>query len=958
MRDNSQKGSQSAGPHGVRADPGLLAKILETCPIGIAVVDAGGQITFANRKAEAILGLSGSEITGRAYNAPEWRTTTFEGGPFPDEELPFQKVRDTGKAVENVRHALVWPDGRTVCLSTNASPLTGADGGFAGMIATIVDVTEAVETERVLRRQNRANQVLSRCNEALIRASDEASLLKEICRIVVEDGGYRLAWVGYAEEAGGKIVRPVAQCGFEEGYLDQVNITWDETDTGRGPTGTAIRTGQPARASNILSNPAFAPWREQALKRGYASSLALPLIVNSHTLGALNIYASEPDAFDSGEERLLMQMADDLAYGITALRVREERTRTLMELKESREDWRRIFNSISDPVMILDLDQSILIANPATAKKLKLPLDLIIGHKCYKLFHKLDEPPESCPFKCLVESGSAETGEMEMEAVIGTFLVTVAPIFNAEGKLSRVLHIAKDITDRKQAEKKLHESETMYRAIFEATGTATLIIDTDRTIVMANRESLQVTGYSYDELIGTKWISYVAPESLETMLKYHQARREDASKAPEQYEAKLINKEGKMRDALLRVTMVPGTEQSIVSILDITDRKILEENLRQAQKLESVGRLAGGVAHDFNNYLTAIEGYIDLALRQLPPRGEAAVDLHEARSAADSAADLTRQLLLFSRRMPVAMEPIDLNDVIHDHSRMLSRLIGEQYEIRLELAESPMRTNADKTHVEQLVMNLVTNARDAMPGGGRITIKTRTETIAEPAAQLPQKATPGPYACLLVRDEGHGMDEETLGQIFEPFFTTKEAGKGTGLGLSVAHGIVAEHGGWIDVESAPGKGSTFKVCLPVAPQAAGEGISESVPPESLPQGNGERLLIVEDEDSIRSLAARMLEENGYRVTAAADAAAATEIFAGAAEKFDLVFSDVVMPGMNGLDLVTQLLGKRPDLKVILASGYANGVNTDQIHAADYSFLRKPYSMADLLRAVKATLEKK
>ncbi|MFA6002201.1 MAG: PAS domain S-box protein [Thermoleophilia bacterium] len=458
MSDATQDGSQGSGLLGARNDAELLAKILETSLVGITVVDAEGQFFFANRKAEEILGLTKSEITGRVYNDPEWRITTFDGGHLPDEELPFQKVRDTGKTVENVRHAIVWPDGRTVCLSINASPLTDANGGFAGIVAGIEDISAAVEGERALERQNRANRVLTQCNEAMIRATDETSLLAEVCHIVVEDGGYRLAWVGYAEEDGSKTVKPVAQCGFEEDYLETITVTWDETDTGQGPTGTAIRTGQPARARNILGDPTYAPWREQALKRGYASSLALPLIADSHTMGALNIYAAETDAFDLEEERLLMQMANDLAYGITTLRAREERTRNLAELKEAREDWQRIFNSISDSVMILDLEQNILAANPATEKKLELPLDRILGRKCYEVFHLLDESPEGCPFKSLIESsGAVTTGqmEMEMETFVGTFMVTVSPIFDAEGKLSNVLRIARDITDRKLAEEKL-----------------------------------------------------------------------------------------------------------------------------------------------------------------------------------------------------------------------------------------------------------------------------------------------------------------------------------------------------------------------------------------------------------------------------------------------------------------------------------------------------------------------
>src|SRR5659263_37090 len=484
MSDTTQDGSQSEGPLGERDDAGLLAKILETSLVGITVVDAEGQIFFANRKAEEILGLTKSEINSRVYNDPEWRITTFDGGHFPDEELPFQKVRDTGKAVEDVRHAIVWPDGRTVCLSINASPLTDAGGGFAGMVTSLEDVTEAVETERaLLQRQNRAYKVLSLCNETLIRAADETSLLEEVCRIIVNDGGYRLAWVGYTEKGGGKIVKPVAQCGYEEGYLDVITITWDETDTGQGPTGTAIRTGQPAHARNIVSDPAYAPWRDEALKHGYASSLALPMIITSHTLGALNIYATEPDAFDPEEERLLLQMAGDLAYGITTLRAREERKKNLVKLTESESRYRTLVEHAADGIFIIDSRGKYVDVNQSGLNMLGYSRNEMLEMHVTDIVSRNDM--EQTPIKLdLLLAGETLTTERELVRKDGSIVpVELSTRMMPNGD---ILGIQRDISVRKLAERELHDSREDWRRIFNSISDPVMILDLDQNILAAN----------------------------------------------------------------------------------------------------------------------------------------------------------------------------------------------------------------------------------------------------------------------------------------------------------------------------------------------------------------------------------------------------------------------------------------------------------------------------------------
>lgn len=1212
MSDTTQDSFQSPGPLGRSDDATLLARILETSPVGITVVDSAGRISFANRKAEQILGLSRSEITNRVYNDPDWRITALDGGLFPDKELPFQKVRDTGGSVEDVCHAIVWPDGTKVCLSISASPLIDDRGGFAGIVAAIVDITAAYESERALKRQKRANMVLTKCNEILVHITNEPALLQEICRIAVEDGGYSLAWVGYAEDGKNKKVRPAAQCGFEDGYLDTITVTWDETETGLGPTGTAIRTGKPACSQNILSDSTYAPWRDEARKRGYASSIALPLMANSKVLGALNIYAAEPDAFDTGEELLLRQMADDLAYGIVTVRMREERTRVLAQLREAREDWQRIFNAISDPVMVLDLDQNILVANPATEKKLGVSLDRILGRKCYEVFHQRDKSAEGCPFCALIQTGGAvEIGEMELEAVAGTFMVTVSPIFNAQGKLSKVLHIAKDITESKQVEQILrderdkfaiiaatvpgaictfrqgpdgsssfpyassaildiyglkpedlaqdasimrtlihpddyeHVRETITesarsltpwrdefrfrhpekgevwiesnfmpvresdggtiwqgiitditdrklaeRALAESKERYRLLVDSspygigvhqDGKLVFANSEAARILGAADpSELIGKTVDEIVCPQGLEAaqerirrmlhgevglypvedcyvrvdgshipveviaapfvfkgrpamqVIAQDITNRKLAEAAHKESETKLLAIFEQSRDAIgvskagvhvmvnpahihlfgyededellgtpvlnliapserdrirenvrLRAAGVEvsrnyesrglrkdGTEfdmdvsistyeindeiYTLAILRDISERKTLEESLRQAQKMESVGRLAGGVAHDFNNFLTAVEGYIDLALLSLPDHCSERENLLEARHSADRAANLTRQLLLFSRREPLKLKLVNLNTIVKEILKMLERLIGEQYSISSSFDKKLPAVKADAGQIEQVLMNLLVNARDAMAGGGKIFIGTEKIQVTEEYMSSHTRAQVGEYARLYVQDMGSGMDADTLSHIFEPFFSTKEAGVGTGLGLSVVYGIVVQHGGWIDVESRPGSGSTFSVFLPVSPISAEDEAVEIVPADQL-SGKGEKILLVEDDESVRMLAEKMLSSNNYSVVSASSAEEGLEMFEKEGGEFDLVFSDVVLPGMNGIKLIERLSELKPELRVLLATGFVEGLDFQVIDEKGYCLLEKPYALTDLLLQVRELL---
>ncbi|MFZ0733256.1 MAG: PAS domain S-box protein [Candidatus Sulfotelmatobacter sp.] len=386
---------------------------------------------------------------------------------------------------------------------------------------------------------------------------------------------------------------------------------------------------------------------------------------------------------------------------------------------------------------------------------------------------------------------------------------------------------------------------------------------------------------------------------------------------------------------------------------DVTDRRALEDQFRQAQKMEAVGRLAGGVAHDFNNLLMVISGYAEVILDELPPDHP----LHEKgraiQQAADRATTLTRQLLAFSRKQLLELKIVDVNAIVQDMERLLRPLIGENVELVAVLSPEAAHTRADSGQLEQVLMNLVVNAKDAMPGGGKLTIRTQNIVMDEGHRRDQQFIRPGRYVMLSVSDTGTGMDKETQSRIFEPFFTTKEKGKGTGLGLSTVYGIVKQSGGYVMVQSEPGQGTSFQIYLP---QVEGDVETSAAPVPDAASGGNETILLVEDEESVRQLVRDTLSAKGYEVLEADSGEAGLAAADAHKGKVDLVITDVVMPGMSGRDLVKNLAKIRPETKVLYLSGYTeDAIVSDGSIESGTAFLQKPFSLQSLSRKVREVL---
>ncbi|MCM3877264.1 MAG: response regulator [Thermoanaerobaculia bacterium] len=512
--------------------------------------------------------------------------------------------------------------------------------------------------------------------------------------------------------------------------------------------------------------------------------------------------------------------------------------------------------------------------------------------------------------------------------------------------------------ERSQAEKditrlnaELEEALAWQRHVFEGSRDAVFVSDEEARFVAVNGAATELTGYSREELLGMGIPDLHEEPDLAAYRAFHQRilggeqilseapiRKKDGSKVAVEFNNRLVT------IGVRRFMHTAGR--------DVTKRKQLEAQLVQAQKMEAVGRLAGGVAHDFNNLLTVIQGYGELLAKSLEGDPEKRESMGEIVKAAERAAALTRQLLAFSRRQVLEMRVLDLGTVVADLEKMLRRLIGEDVEVVVVTPPKLGRVKADAGQIEQVVLNLAVNARDAMPGGGRLTLELADADLDAPFAAAHDTIPPGRYVLLSIADTGSGMDAETLGHIFEPFFTTKEKGKGTGLGLATVYGIVRQTGGYIAVETVPGAGTAFRIYLPRCAESRTSGTRPSV---SSFRGS-ETVLLAEDEPSVRAFLQTVLERHGYSVLVAENGAAALDVVTRDPRLIHVLLTDLVMPGMNGRELASRVAALRPAIRIVFMSGYAADIVTDLAADGASGFLSKPFSERALAAKLREVLD--
>jgi PAS domain S-box-containing protein len=533
--------------------------------------------------------------------------------------------------------------------------------------------------------------------------------------------------------------------------------------------------------------------------------------------------------------------------------------------------------------------------------------------------------------------------------------VAVFDVITERKLTEKALH--KLLDDLKRSNTELQESETRYKSLFDESLDCIFKVDNNGIIVMTNRAGAEMFGFqSPEEVIGSPavrlWADHDERKKFFTVLQRDKMLRG--------YPVKAKKRTGGIIHLEVSCHLLEdeqGNSLGMEGILrDITERKVLEEQLLQSQKIEAVGTLAGGVAHDFNNILTAIIGYTHVVLMKMKQDDPLRYELQQVLAAADRAAMLTQSLLAFSRKQMVHLAPIEVNDVLKKFGIFLHRLIREDIEISTTTSDEKLTVLADKGQIEQALMNLVTNAQDAMPNGGRLLIETRPCSIDDSFIAAHGYGKPGEYVLISVSDTGIGMDDQTKQKIFEPFFTTKEVGKGTGLGLALVYGTVKKHEGFITVDSEPGEGTTFKIYLPLTDQPQEKLSRPSAFETAYAAGGTETILLAEDDEAIRTMETSILTNAGYNIIAAVDGMDAIRKYTEHKDSIRLALLDVIMPKKNGQDVYKEIAPFAPGLKVIFMSGYTEGVfDSGELRGKDVSFLLKPVSPEELLRKIRSVL---
>ena len=635
-------------------------------------------------------------------------------------------------------------------------------------------------------------------------------------------------------------------------------------------------------------------------------------------------------------------------------------------LRESEEKLRRMFESVADGIAVLDLNGVIVEANEKVAQIHGFSSRVeVLGRKGLELFAKRDRERARLDMAKTLEQGAAKAIEYSLVRADGSEFpaeVSASVLKDSSGSPAGLIVVIRNIVDRKRAEDELiHLSNAV-----KMSNDSIVIADLDANIVEVNDATLKMYGTEdKGELIGKNAYYLIAPEDREKALAtLKQVLRKGFC---ETQEYNILTKNGgrllvEMSTAIMKDA--EGKPTGLVAVSrDITERRQAEEEkelmsaqLLHAQKMEAIGTLAGGIAHDFNNLIQAIQGYASLAMTEVDQTDPLYKYLKEIDAACSSAAGLTRHLLMFSRKAPTQVVSVNINEIVQDVQRMLKRLIREDITIHTHLQPDVCTIEADPRSIEQVIMNLALNARDAMPEGGTLTFKTENVTLSKKRCRTIPEARPGKYVCLSVVDTGTGIDTEILPHIFEPFFSTKDPGEGTGLGLSVVYGIVKQHRGWINVQSSPGHGATFKVYLPAIPGDVETNCGESILPGET-HSNRNRIVLVEDDARVREFLAEALSENGYVVFEAANAREALDMFDSRRGDFDLIFTDIVLPDMTGFQLVEQIRHRKPEVPVLMGSGYMdNRLQELALGEKRFQIVQKPYAVAELLLAVKAAIE--
>jgi len=807
------------------------------------------------------------------------------------------------------------------------------------------------EPSSALDRMRAVARVAARVAGAL-NVDDLRTILREACSRVIsldalvvglhEPEGNRLRIVGSFDN----------DRSFEEGTLALEGSVAERV----------IREGRSLRV-NSAKEPLLAGAPTVGTGRRPESVICVPIVVESGVAGVLSVQSYTPHAYGDADTELLEALAAVAATALRGIGLMEEIKAARSRAERSERFFRSLIEKASDLTAVVGEDGTFRYLSPAYERLLGYPPDDLIGADVLSQIHPEDVAAVRSRFEDLAsDPGGVRRAEFRWRHRDGSWLRLVAVGTNLahDPAVGGLVINTRDVTRRREAVEALRLSEARFRAFFDDDLTGDYVTAPDGTVLEANRAFAEFFGYEDpQELIGTNvGRFYAEPGDRDRYLE--ELRRTGRL---ERHEMEFRDRNGRTTFALVNSLAKLDEVGEIVRlhgyVFDVTEQKKLEAQLREAQRMEAVGRLAGGVAHDFNNLLTAIAGNVELMLMDRSDDDPDRDDLEEIARAAGRASKMTAQLLAFSRQQTLQPRLLDLGEVVERSRPMLRRALGDSVEMRLELDDDTPPVRADRTQVEQVLLNLVLNGRDAMEDGGLLTVRTGSREVGEADLREHEFLEPGLYACLEVRDTGPGMSEAVLSHVFEPFFTTKEQGRGTGLGLATVYGIVKQSGGFILASSEPERGSSFRVLLP-AVDAPAPDPDESCEPSEAEETFPERtatILVIDDEPGVRRFVTRVLNRAGHDVLEAKNAAEARECFRAAGNRVDLLLSDVLIPGTPAPEIARELRERQPDLPVMYMSGFAGNELADEDRAGhELPFLQKPFTPDELEEAVRAALE--
>ncbi|MCK9420103.1 MAG: PAS domain S-box protein [Nitrospirae bacterium] len=649
---------------------------------------------------------------------------------------------------------------------------------------------------------------------------------------------------------------------------------------------------------------------------------------------------------------------------IVAVRDITERRQAEEKIRESEEKFKNVFDTANDGILIADVETNRFMMGNRTICRMLAYDEQEIKNLSVRDIH----PEKDIPY-VIEQFNKQAKKELQIAKDIpvirkdgSLFYADVNSSVITLGDRTYLLGIFRDITEKKKAEEALRESEEFIKNILESVDEGFLIIDRDFRILSANKAYAKMIDIPLEKVIGRHCYEVSHRVSVPCFSMGHPCAVQKVFETRKTHTGVHMHQDAKGGSVHIETKAYPLSKDgsgevvtAIETLVDITERLKLEDQLHQSQKMESIGTLAGGIAHDFNNILTAIVGYGNIALMKMAKDDPQRLNIEHMLDAGDRAAHLTKDLLLFSRKQVSERKPVDLNEIIRRLEKFLVRVIGEDVDCKTMLSSEAMPVLGDSHQLEQVLMNLATNARDAMPGGGIFTVTTENVRFDEEFITIHGFGKPGNYVLASISDTGKGMDEETRERIFEPFFTTKEVGKGTGLGLAVVYGIIKQHDGLINVYSEPGRGTTFKIYLPLI--AAGvEG--EKTMAEYRPLGGTETILLAEDDETVRILTRTVLEDFGYKVITANDGQTAVNKYLADRDRIKLLLFDIIMPQMTGKEAYDAISAIQPDIKVLFQSGYAPDIIRQKVLLDDnVAVIYKPISPNNLLTQVREILDR-